>query len=434
MAIAANRRFEGLKPALDHRQRGQPAVLEGRNFMLNAEGPYSAFGAEFVTYQKLNNPEDVQTFRIGTFSVITQPTAFLRLDETSQHYYPVVTFTDGGEVFPWKHAQVAFKHFFAKKGQDLVVYDEVSGEWSSVTPGSDDVPVGCCSVATSAGRLVVQGSSVSAWSAIDNGLDLAPSTATGAGFQSLAIVGGGEPLGVYANDTGFISYTTHGVMRSEYVNASNPFRHEPLSNRRHVPLNPYCVLDFEDDTHILLTKTGLYITAGKKPEPWQPLMSEYLTQDVLPFRDLSIVPVIRLTYNADRKWFFISIAENSEPTVYRRAFVLYIPMDEWGSFDRPHTAFGELRLEQNPDSGYNFGYVCPYARCLRNFSENPRVETYPSEETAVFYHKKIELAPRVLNGVTYFGEWLQSYPLSPSYFYYAAVSGFYTIEPGDLIV
>lgn len=363
--------FKGLIEALDPRQLAEIGILDGANFLLDAEGPYSAFGSNLITHQKISAPRNNRTFRVGADIFQFTTGAVLAYDSTAGYYYPVFTFTDSGDVAPWFHAIVGGNHYFARMGVGLLRYIVSTAAWSTLSGGS--IPVGVVSVAESGDRLIVLGTSVVAWSAISDGADMVTNISTGAGFQPLTLIGGGDAWGVYAVTDGFISITNRGSMKSTSVDSAIPFRHDAMDIESHVPINPFCAISIGNDRLIFLTRAGLVETAGEHPMPWQPLMGEYLVRKIIPNLDLTKKGILKLHYDLDRQWFIISVGTNSDPQIYTYAKVLYIPRDEWGEFNHTHSAFGELNIAEGSAAGFNFGYIGEDG-CVHSFNDLNRVQ------------------------------------------------------------
>ena len=368
------RQFRGILPALDRRQPTDRFVLDGRNFLVDAEGPFAAFSTELITPEQIVNPEDAKTFRVGDEIFLFIADAVLKFDTLSELYYPVFTFPLNTTNFPWSQARVGGVHYFTKKNSSVFSYNPFTDKWVTLTANVITTPH---AVTSAGGRLVIMGIDDVQWSAIDNGSDLLTDIEKGVGIQSLAIVGGGDPLAVLPTFDGFITYTSTGSMKSELVDAINPFRHFPLTGDKGlIPLSPYTVIEAANNEHILLSKIGFHITVGKVPEPFQALMGEFFRRKILPFFDLTNETLIKLTFNSDRQWFIVSLAESEMPFNYTIAYVLYIPRDEWGLFNRAHVGFGELSISEGPFKGFNFGFFCA-AGCLHKFVEFPHIEAHP---------------------------------------------------------
>lgn len=367
------RQFKGILPALDRRQPTDKFVLDGQNFLIDAEGPYSAFGTQIVTQSRIRNPEDANTFRVQTENFLFTADAVLKYDTVSGIFYPIFTFPINNTDFPWSQAVVGGVHYFAKKNSAIFSYNPLTDTWVTVTTNVVSVPH---AVTKSGGRLIILGDNDVQWSAIDNGTDLATDIEKGVGIQSLAIVGGGNSLAILPTFDGFITYTSTGSMKSELVDSINPFRHFPLTGDQGIiPLSQYTVIETANNEHVILSKTGFYITTGKVPAPYQPLMSEFFRRQILPAHDLTNATIFKLTFNADRQWFIVSIAENEQAFNYTIAYVLYIPRDEWGLFNRPHVGFGELSISEGTLKGFNFGFFDAEGY-LHKFVDFPHLEQH----------------------------------------------------------
>ncbi len=372
--MTLDRQFKGIIPALDRRQPTDKFVLEGQNFLVDAEGPYSAFGTQLVTPAQIRNPEDADTFRVGNEIFLFTADAVLRFDTNSGLYYPIFTFPLNNTNFPWSQAVVGGIHYFVKKNSNIFSYSPLLDTWVTVTANVIITPH---AVTKSGGRLVILGLNDVQWSAIDNGSDLATDIEKGVGIQSLAIVGGGTSYAILPTFDGFITYTSTGSMKSELVDSINPFRHFPLTGDEGlIPLSQYTVIEAANNEHVMLSITGLHVTTGKVPQPFQPLMSEFFRRQVLPMFDLTNVTIIRLTFNTERQWLIVSLAESEQAFSYTLAYVLYVPRDEWGKFNKTHVGFGELSISTGTLKGFNFGYFCLNG-CLHKFVDFPHREEHP---------------------------------------------------------
>lgn len=376
--------FKGLTPLLDRRKFDEPVVIDGRNFYVDADGPVSGFGSTYIAAYALTDAELIQDFKIGSTSFVFTRYGVLTYDYAAMAFVTVYSFATAlTTVAPWSMAMVGGLYYFAREGSDLLQYTPGTNTWIAIT--GPNIPPDIRFVSAAGGRLAVLTPQWMSWSAIDDGSDFAPSTITGAGGQAIAIVGGGTPLGLLPIANGLLAYTTTGIMRSQLVQAVNPFRHDVLSST-HVPVSPYCVLTVSDNVNVFLTKNGLYSTDGARIQPWQPLMGEYLHKSVLPAFNMNELPqVIRLTYNYDKDMFFISVAETQIPSLYTRAFVLYIPTEQWGSFDSAHTGFISVNFSAGPQKGFNFGYVNYSGELHRFTAEGLRVTLPELVDNAAYY-------------------------------------------------
>lgn len=344
---------KGLIPALNSKEVNAPYVIEGRNFALDAEGPYSAFPAVFSTYDFIYRPELVETVTLDDDIYYCTNGAILRYDSAAMSFYPVFVFTPVNSKYPWTTAYVGTQYYLCRKDIGVIQYDPRQQSWTLVSHAF--LPVGACAVTNSYGRLVILGSSKVAWSALDDGTDLTPSLTTGAGFQGTSMIGG-VPMMVKQTIDGFITFTVNGIMKSEYTDTTGVFRHYVLTTTEHL-LNPFAIATTSDLTHIFLDRRGMFQTEGKDPQPYDKLFSEFLNRKLFPKYDLSVQTLFRLYYSEARQFLCLSVATPDNPTIYTKAYVLYMNRGEWGSFDEVHYSFGTFNLTQGPYAGYNFGYV-----------------------------------------------------------------------------
>lgn len=338
MAVIVNK-FKGLVPALDRRQVPEPFVIDGRNFLFTTQGPASVFGRRCYSYTKIQHPEVFQSIVSNDRFFIFLDNCILFDDLTLDTFVPSFSFPQNLTMFPWSSAFVGGKYYFAKKDSPLIEYAPEIDEWSIVE--SAHVPTGLVACTQASGRLILLGRTIVVYSAIDDGRDLEPDAGgTGAGFQLTAIAGGGDPLAVKEVNQGFITYLKGGMMFSQTIEADVPFRHLPLATDA-IPVSPYAIVDIDKRSHIVLAQTGLYIINSAQPEPWQPLISEYLTNTLFERISPSVAGTYRLFYDPDRKIFFLSTS--SGPLFqFDVTLVLYLPRDEWGYFNQLHSQIFNL--------------------------------------------------------------------------------------------
>lgn len=434
--------FGGLNRAQDARKATSAFVIDGKNFLFDLNGPYSAFATDLISEAVLVNPENAQTFRLDTDIIITTTGVFLQYDDTSQTYYSIFQFEDDDEYFPWTMAQVGVDYFFAKKGVDGVIrYRTTTGYWSIHDNASQaTIPTNIYAVTQSFGRLIIIAEGIVKWSAIDDGLDLTVSASTGAGFQSLAILGQGAPLGVVETDAGFMAFTRSGILAMEAVTSYPVFKLKRIRTQE-VPINPYAFVNVEQGTVVYAAKNGLKITNGGPPQPWQPLMSEYLVKEIFPNTDLSVNAVVKLSFNQDRQWFAISLANTANPQLYTEALIFYPPSDKWGVFSEQHYGFGELDLHSGPYAGFNYGHFCSHGR-MHKFIDVPRRQTTSLNYDGInvtYYHSSFEipvqLGTTIIFSATLYGgtDELASAPSLTGVYHETEVVSDYT-DPTDLVL
>ena len=60
--LATVQNFKGLLPPLDRRRVNEPYCVEGMNFVMSVDGPYSGLGRTFIGYLTINNHSNVQAY------------------------------------------------------------------------------------------------------------------------------------------------------------------------------------------------------------------------------------------------------------------------------------------------------------------------------------------------------------------------------------
>jgi len=408
--IVANT-VKGLLLGIDRRKVEVPQVVSGKNFFVDIDGPRSGFSRVELAHNTFYRPKFLQAIEIdtATSSWIFTTQEVLEPDYAQARWKPKFTYPTITGEFPWTYARVGGKYYFTTRGAGLLEFDPNTNSVEVVTGGG--LPSGVVSCCESGGRLIVLADGVVAWSAIDDGRNFTPSTSTGAGFQSLAIIGAtsaNSAYGVYKIPNGFMTFTANGIMRSLLIRSINPFRHDELGFE-HVPLNSHCIIRMKDNSIIFLSEQGFFRTNGKAPEIWEPLMSEHFRLTVLPAMKDKSDGTVKLTYAGSREWLFVSYSTSGEKSVYNKAFVYSARAGEWGSFDRVHTAISEIRLLAGAYTGINVGFVDTEGSAYL-FDFNTADSLYPELELWDYpYLGKVQYDARNEYGVIKFptvGYWL----------------------------
>jgi len=358
------RQFKGLIPIVDRKRAAEPYVVDGKNFFVDLNGPVSGLGRTWLFDGLVREPRGWQVLRDGpaidTFHFTGD--SIQRYDVTTRTLYPVYTHTLRTEFWPWTRAVVGSVAYYCNREIGVIKHDYVLGEWEDIT-GNANMPTTPTAICESAGRLIILGEVAVAWSTIDDGEDLVPSTATGTGFQLLSLLSSNaRPMMVLPYSNGFMTYTQAGIMRSEEVDAANPFRHRPFS-RDHQILNPWAVQRIggtDREQHILLTERGFFSTFGDTvPEIWAPLMGEFFHRNLIPNIDTELRTNMTFRIEADFKtgWVLVSVSDDSRSSFYSRAFVYYIPSEEWGVYSRVHHGFGEIGINAGPMAGFHYSVM-----------------------------------------------------------------------------
>lgn len=361
-------KINGAFPALDRKKLADPFVLVGNNYIVDLDGPRSAFGYQ-QTFEKFTPSNFVQEFEVGSeLFYFTRDSEELyvqihKIDWINRqvqlvHQFAVVDVSRPKLNLPWTHALVGTFHYFANRRWGVLRYDPIAKNWTDVTStiGISDIFF----IAESGGRLITLADGITSWSAIDDGMDNTPSPTTGAGFQALSLVGTLEKdtdyLGLQVTPKGYMSLTTKGVLRSELIDSENPFRHVP-GEAKQKPLTPWCVIKISDTETVILSRQGLFTSIdGLIFEEWQPLQNEYFKNVEIPPLQKGINGLVSIYYSQARDELYVSFAQNEIAGQYTKAWVLYIKGDSWGSFNAVHRGFVRLDTE-DLGTKYQHGYI-----------------------------------------------------------------------------
>ena len=101
-------------------------------------------------------------------------------------------------------------------------------------------------IAVNNGRLCVIDPIMFSWSMPSNGLDFTPALG-GGGFQQISDRVGGTPMMITSYAGATLTWTTGGVLRSEFTGDAAVFRHRSLSTDVR-PANSFCVVGVANDT------------------------------------------------------------------------------------------------------------------------------------------------------------------------------------------
>ena len=385
--------FQGLIPSIDPRKPAEPYVIAGKNFIFDVDGPKSQFGAEFQCYDRIENPKYTESFTVNAkiidadgvdFTtqdyefVFTQDAVLIACGELRM-FFPVHTYADiSGTPYHWTSAVVGTHVFFCHPAIGILHYNLTTGIFGKHTSAS--LPNNPRSITVSHGRLIILGDTFVVWSAQDDGFDVVSSTATGAGAQAYSLVGG-DPLVVEAYATGFLTFTTKGIMRSQFTGDVVVWRHRALTSKFQL-INSFCVTKLDTEEIVFLDKTGFYKTAGELPTRWQPLFSEFLIKELEKF-DLTLPGIIRMTLVQEMQLMFLSFQILDNPP-FSYSFSLHIPTDKWGRLDHAHYAIIKILITAGVDKGFNWGHIDNDGH-FSTWKGIARFETFPVDTLAYLY-------------------------------------------------
>src|SRR3546814_566394 len=176
------------------------------------------------------------------------------------------------------------------------------------------------------GRLVVLTDQVLAWSWQSDGRNFTPALGE-AGAQVISARVAGFPIMVSNYAGGVLTWTTGGLMRSEFTGDQETYRHRDI-NTEYRPVNSFCVLQTDKNTSMILDERGIYRSQGEAPEPATPLFNEFL-KDYIQKNRLKLDQNLRVEYDFYRQQMYICEPLSRYDAIYEKAWVLNPHLDKW---------------------------------------------------------------------------------------------------------
>ena len=385
--------FQSLTPAVDPRRSTKFFALSGRNYVFDSIGIKSPFGSRLLVPEPIGNPAHVQSFRIHlrtgdrVFRMVSD--AILEWDEANGGWQ-IIYITPDTSVAPnrWTFGYLNGFVYFCHPRVGLLAYNVDTGVCARVTSaGTPDNPIACC---VSNGILCVINQEYMLWSAQSNGQDWAPRLA-GPGFQLINDRVAGDPITITAYAGGTLTWTTGGVMRSQFTADQAVFQHRAL-NTEFQPINSFCTIKTDEDTTVILDRRGLFSCDGNLPQPYAPLFNEYLIGLIERNPELWQKQNLRLEWDELQRRLYLSYSFSEVDALYEQAFVYYPPLDKWGQFNESHYGLGPEKINFGSRSNDFYSYVGADARVNLFLSTGSR-EGNPVDPTTDWYYPRLDKPP-----------------------------------------
>lgn len=351
--------MQGLTPAVDPVEGNSIFAIEGENYVFDSKGPKSAFGNRALTPQPMANPAFTQGVRLklptGDRCFQMDSDGIWEWDESAGSYKTIyLTGSILDEPGAWSSAYLAGLFYFCHRAVGILVFDPETDICVPHAHIGIGAPADAISVAENNGRLGVLDEQFMYWSAPSDGLDFTPKLG-GAGFQLLSDRVSGFPLAITSYPGGFLSWTTGGVLRSEFTGDSAVFRHRSL-NTKIRPVNSFCTCKVEGDVTVILDERGLFKSGGDIPTPYAPLFNEFL-QDYIRENRMKVNDNLQLEYDELRGFLYVFASTTYGGTMYQRTFVYYAALDKWGEFNELHNGIFPILIGPGSREGDYFGFV-----------------------------------------------------------------------------
>src|SRR3546814_16329536 len=93
---------------------------------------------------------------------------------------------------------------------------------------------------------------------------------------------------------GVLTWTTGGLMRSEFTGDQETYRHRAITTE-YRPVNSFCVSQTDKKTSLILAERGIYRSQGEAPEQATHLFNEFV-KDGIQKKQLKLAPKLRGEY------------------------------------------------------------------------------------------------------------------------------------------
>jgi hypothetical protein len=351
--------MKGLTPAIDPTITNDVFALGGRNYAFDSRGVRSQFGDRLLTPVKLTRPDYVQGVRLrlrgGDRCFMFTAQGILEWREPQGGWRVIYeTLSTVAIPYRWTFEYLADWLYFAHPAVGLLAYNLETGVCFRHEEVGIGTPTQVIAVALNNGRLGVLTTTALAWSAPSDGLNFRPALG-GAGAQLLSERVPGDAIMLSSYARGFMTWTTGGVLRSEFTGDAAVYRHRTL-NTEYRPMNSFCVTRVDVDTVLILDERGLFATRGETLEPYAPLFNEFLIE-FLQERDFRFSESVRLEWDDLKRQLYLSYSDTYATPLYDSAYVYYPPLDKWGEFSETHYGILPAFVTQSQRRDDYFGYV-----------------------------------------------------------------------------
>lgn len=381
--------FKGLTPAVEPTRSQDIYALSGKNYIFDSVGPKSVFGDRYLLPQQIGNPAHAQGVRLKLrdrdriFHFFAD--GIYEWDEDLGGYRAIYLTPDTSvQPYRWTWVYLNDVMYFNHPITGIIAYDLFEDECVKLeAPGTPTEVLWICECN---GRLVAMTTLYAAWSEQSNGRAWAPSLG-GAGFQLISDRLPGFPIACTSYAKGFLVWTSGGVMRAEFTGDSAVFRFRALNTEFRL-VNPFCTINTDENTVVILDERGLFQSKGELPTPYAPLFNEFLI-GFLQDNDLNIEQNCRLEWDELRRLLFVSVSMSRYDPIYEQCFVLYPPMDKWGQFDDKHYGILPIKIHDSDRADDFYGFVDETARVKRWMRTGSR-EVLPTNTTLNLYYPAIQ--------------------------------------------
>ena len=376
---------KGLTPAVDPTRSQEQFALGGQNYLFDAIGPKSAFGNRLLLPQPLQGYEQVQAIRLKLRSgdrcfTFTSQAILEWVEDTGGWRVIYVTEDTSSQPYRWSYGFLSDVIYFCHPTTGLIAYGLDEDFAAAVT--SVGAPTDAIAMCVDNGRVVCITPENLMWSDPSDGLNWEPKVG-GAGFQRLSARVPGYPVMVSSYAKGVLTWTTGGVLRSDFTGDQVVYRHRAL-NTEFRPINSFCVFQSDENTIVILDERGLFMSKGEPPQPYMAMFNEFLIEYI---RDtnLQMGDNIRLEWDELQRHLYLSYSHSIYNPLYESAFVLYPPTQKWGQFNEPHFGILPVRIGSGQRQDDYYGFVDRDGRVRAWRGTGSREVLLPAPESDLVY-------------------------------------------------
>lgn len=362
-------------PDIDARRMARPGIITGTNFIDDVDGPRCAFSSVFFDY----NLFDVATRRKVTQLPLADgflygtPTGVWRFNSSSGIAELLLDIVVDNEFWPWTIALVGGVYYLAQYNKGLWRFDPINETIEHVnTPAGDNISF----VAASFGRLIYLTPTDVALSALDDGTDLEPSLTTGAGAQTLSMVGG-MGLRIAPVSDGFLVYTTAGIMTGQFTQAAYVFSFSKLTEGIKL-FSPNAGIYVPGIGDISLDASGFWLTNSvtKIPEPWEQEKSDYIKKNIFNTLNKKLFGTISMFFSIAEQKIYVGFSSNTTEGLVENTFVYTLISQRWGNFNIDNYGIFETIAAIN--NIYSCSYMSTYGY-IKVFTNTDFSVSFPLE-------------------------------------------------------
>lgn len=361
--------IKGFTPGVDPTLSDTVFALSGRNYTFDSLGPKSSFGDRMLLPQYRTKPEYIQGVRLHlpnedrcfTFD----GDGIWEWDEVAGGFQCVYLTPDTSKLpFRWTWGFLSDYIFFCHPRTGILCYNLADGTCQPHSQVGIATPVDALAIVINNGMLCALDPLFFSWSNPSDGLDFTPQLG-GGGFQLLSDRVSGTAIMLTSYTTGCLSWTTGGVLRSQFTGDAAVFVHRSL-NTEYRPCNSFCTTRVDDDTVLILDERGLFQSKGQaptiyspgtvSPTSYTPLFNEFLI-DFIQNNKLDLGTQARLEWDELRRHLYVMFSMKYAGATYDRVFVYYPTLDKWGEFNSTCYGIIPILIKQSSRKGNYYGYV-----------------------------------------------------------------------------